>query len=206
MIARDAEGRIMMQMIDTDELMPECDHLDRLVPPVCPVWGVFVIDPVSHTVTHWPGGERGSHAAVDFPLTDSRLKQAARATAELPDIPPDFADEDGKVATTDLGEQLIEGVKAHGIRSTLRYTKEVSGQKVTATRIHEVWTAPEMRLIIRVIDGDPTGVETFWGIEKISLSPDPSLFRPPADYKREHEHSDDGTTYDFEHLRAWFSK
>jgi hypothetical protein len=33
-IARDAKGRVMMQMIDSDQLMPECDHMDRLLPPV----------------------------------------------------------------------------------------------------------------------------------------------------------------------------
>jgi len=36
-IARDADGRLMVQMIPTQDLLPECDHLDSLVPPVCPM-------------------------------------------------------------------------------------------------------------------------------------------------------------------------
>jgi hypothetical protein len=146
------------------------------------------------------------HGAVDFPLSETRLEEVAKATAEPPNLPPDFTDEDGKVTTTDLGVQMIEGIQAHGVRSTLQYTKGDSGHKITVTRIHEVWTAPEMKLIVRVIDGNPIGVETFWGLEKVSLTPDLSLFRPPADYKREHEHSDEGTIHDFEHLVTWFSK
>lgn len=206
-IARDTEGRVMMQMIHSDRLLPECDHLDLLVPPVCPVWGVFVIDPVAHTVTHWPEGVRAGRASVDFPLFETRLEETAHATAELPEVPPDFTDEDGRVTTADLGDQMIEGIQAHGIRSTLQYTKRGdSGQKINVTRIHEVWTAPEMKLIVRVIDGDPTGVETLWGLEKVSLAPDPSLFQPPADYEKEHRHSDEGTIYDFEYLETWFSK
>ena len=35
-IARDADGRLTMQIIDTAGLYPECDRLDILVPPICP--------------------------------------------------------------------------------------------------------------------------------------------------------------------------
>jgi hypothetical protein len=51
-IARDADGRLMMQGIHSDQLQSECDRLDLPVPPVCPSWDVIVIDPVAHTVTH----------------------------------------------------------------------------------------------------------------------------------------------------------
>jgi len=205
-IARDADGRIMMQRIPTKDLLPECDHLDRLVPPVCPVWGVFVIDPVAHTLTHWLEGERGMHSAVEFPLTQAHLEETARETGELPSVPPEFTEADGKVTTTDLGDKMIEGIQAHGVRSTLQFAKEDSGQNINLTRIHEVWTAPEMKLVVRVIDGDPNGLETFWGLEKVLLAPNPSLFQPPADYKKGHEHSDEGTMIDFEYLHTWFSK
>jgi hypothetical protein len=38
-----------------------------------------------------------------------------------------------------------------------------------------------MRLVIRVIDGDPEGDEVISGLEHISLSPKSSLFQPPLD-------------------------
>lgn len=214
-IARDADGRLMMQWIDSDNLLPECDHLDLPVPPVCPVWNVFVIDPVAHTVAHWNEGERAAHGAVDFPLTEVRLEQAAELTTALPGLGPDFTDEDGKVSTVDLGDRKIEGVAAHGVRWTLLYDANQDGQTVQRTRIHEVWTSAEMQLIVRVIDGDPSGEESIWGLEKISLEPDPALFQPPDGYEMEHRTpaqllrwgvKGDPFEHDFEHLKSWFAE
>jgi len=205
-IARDAEGRTMMQMIAADDLSPECDHLGQLVPPICPVWRVFVVDPVARTIAHWPEGEIAGHAAVDFPLSEARLEQTAHATAELPELPPDFSDEDGEVTTADLGDKTIEGVRVHGARWTLQYSKAESSRTMHLTRIHEVWSASDMKLIVRVIDGDPQGVETVWGLEKVSLSPDPALFRPPADYEVQHGKSDEWAHEDFEYVESWFAK
>lgn len=182
-IARDADGRLMMQVIRTDDLGPECDRLDLLVPPVCPAWRDFVIDPVAHTVTHWGEGEMSGGGAVDFPLTEARLEQAEDSTSVLPGLGPDFTDEDGRVSKVDLGEWEVEGIPAHGVRWTLRYDENQDGRAVHRTRIHEVWASAEMQLIVRVIDGDPYGKETVWGLEKVSLSPDPALFRPPDGYE-----------------------
>jgi len=205
-IARDADGRVMMQIVQTDHLVDECDHLEMLVPPVCPDWSVFVVDPVAQTDTHWPEGERAGHIVIDFPLSRNRLEEAAHATGDLPDVPPNFSDEDGEVSTADLGDKTVEGVQAHGVRTTLRYTKNESGAPIHVTRIHEVWIAPEMRLIIRVVDGDPNGVETVWGLEKISLSPEAALFQPPPDYEWQHGKLDKYIVHDFECLESWFTK
>ncbi|MGH9606222.1 MAG: hypothetical protein ACRD3N_11055 [Terracidiphilus sp.] len=204
-IARDADGRLMMQVIYSDDLQPECDHLEMPVPPVCPAWSIFVIDPVAHTVAHWVEGELGAHVWIDFPLSEARLEEAARDTGELPDLAPVFSDQDGKVSEVDLGDRSIEGIQAHGVRWTLRYGANQDGKTVWRTRIHEVWASPEMKLIVRVVDGDPHGVETVWGLKKISLSPDPALFQPPADYAIQHSKTDWGV-YDFRYLESWFSK
>lgn len=212
-IARDAAGRLMMQDIRSDDLAPECDHLDLAVPPVCPAWAVFVIDPVEHKVSHWREGEVTGHVAVDFPLSLARLNEAAESTGTLPTLAPDFSDEDGKMSTADLGERVIGGIAAHGVRWMLRYDVNRDGQAVELTRIHEVWTSAQMQIIVRVIDGDPMGEETVWGLEKISLSPEAALFRPPDDFKFEHRDSDGyaGTHHgfvdtDFEALHGWFSQ
>jgi len=45
-----------------------------------------------------------------------------------------------------------------------------------------------------------------WGLRKISLSADPALFQPPADYEAQHRKSDQYTVHDFEYLDSWFSK
>jgi hypothetical protein len=213
-IARDNDGRLMMQRILSDQLQSECDHLDLHIPPICPDWDIFVIDPVAHTVTHWPAGEFGAHGAVDFPLSPQRLQETSDVTASLPALGPDFTEEDGKMRTLDLGDREIEGIQAHGVRWTLDYdANDQAGRTVHRTRIHEVWTSAEMQLIVRVIDGDPNGEETMWGLEKISLAPDDALFRPPDDYKMQHRMSaqwdgrvDQFVHQDFEFLHEWFAE
>jgi len=81
------------------------------------------------------------------------------------------------------------------------------GQIMQRTRIHEVWASAEMQIIVRVIDGDPNGEETVWGLEKISLAPDGALFRPPEGYDMTHrEYSDLWAAGDFEKLKTWFEK
>ena len=56
-------------------------------------------------------------------------------------------------------------------------------------RIHEEWRSEEMRLVLRVIDGDPSGIEKISGFEHMSLSPDSSLFTIPGDYELQHPDS-----------------
>lgn len=200
-IARDAQGRIMMQTVDPEELSPECDELRLLSPPPCPSWTVFVIDPVAHTVAHWTEGERAAHIVVDMPISDSNLEQAIRSTSNLPAPLAGFSTDEGDVKTVDFGSRVIDGVVAHGVRTILE-----NRASHRLTRIHEVWIAAEMNLIVRVVDGDPNGTETVWGLKKVSLHPDPALFSAPEGYERQHQVSDVWAMHDFEHLQTWFEK
>ena len=201
-IARDSDGRLMMQVVNE---FPACNWPDLPVPPVCPIWTVFVVDPVTHTVTHWGEGEIAGKEAADFPLTQSGLEEAVAATSSPPALKPDFS-EDGEVSTADLGDKTIEGIRVHGVRSTLHYDVNQNGQIVHRTRIHEVWTSQDMQLVVRVIDSDPNGEETVWGLEKISLAPDASLFHSPEGYGTHHNKSDELCAQDFENLKSWFEK
>ena len=206
-IARDADGRIMMQSFG-DDISSECDRPTMRIPPQCPFWFVFVIDPSSHLVTHWQEGELAAQVAVDSPLSGERLELAARLTSEMPNMEPDFnrdATDAASVSKDDLGERIIDGLRAHGVRITITFPMGGSGNKVPTSRIHELWIAPEMRLIVRVVDGDPHGLERVWGLENISLQPNSSLFLPPRGYVIQHQKLDI-SVYDFETLESWFAK
>lgn len=110
-----------------------------LIPPPCPAWSVFVIDPVAYTVIHWVEGELADHTAISFPLIQSRLEEAVAVTTQLPDLPPGFSAEDGEVNTLDLGNKEVEGILAHGVRTELHRKKSDSPEGAHLTRIHEVW-------------------------------------------------------------------
>lgn len=206
LIARDAKGKVRMQDVDSDSLLPECDKPTQLLPPPCPAWSVFVVDPVEQTVSHWVEGEAGARETVEMPLSPANLERTIHSTSALPEIPPDFDPEDGVVTQTKLGTKLVEGVSATGKRITIVYPLGHSGGNAPSTRIHEVWVSPSLNLIVRVIDGDPSGVETIWGLEKISLHPDPSLFRPPPGYQSLHQRSDVWAEHDFDLLDSWFAR
>jgi hypothetical protein len=204
-VARAADGRIMMQSFG-DDVSSECDRPTMRIPPPCPYWNVFVIDLSSHLVTHWSDGEFAAQIAVDFPLSQERLELAARLTSEMPNLGPDPDTDATKMSKEDLGDRVIDGIRARGVRTTITYPVGHSGSKVPTALIHELWIAPEMNLIVRVIDGDPHGLERIWGLEKISLQPDPSLFLPPHGYGMQHQKSDWGAYHDFEELESWFEK
>ena len=202
---------MQVQSIQSGHLFwPECDRLDMPVPPSCPDWRVFVIDPVAHSVSHWGEGERAPKSAVTFPLTQARLDEAADVTSALPALEPDFSPEDGEVDKVDLGDSTIDGIPVHGTRWTVRRSVNQDGHIVYRLRIHEVWTSKEMQLIVMVIDGDPNGEEKIWGLEKISFAPDASLFRPPDGYGTHHETNSERLRLlgvpDFEDLKSWFAQ
>jgi hypothetical protein len=120
-IARDSDGRLMMQNLNVESVSTECRWLDTPTPPVCPDREVFAVDPVANTWTHWVEGEGAHHAAIKFPLTPERLQEAVASTTLLPALGPNFTDEDGKMRTVALGDRQIETIPAHGVRWTLLY-------------------------------------------------------------------------------------
>ena len=195
----------MMQYFEND-VLSECRFPTLPNPPPCPVWNVFVIDPISHIVAHWPEGELAAHVALDMPLSEENLELAERLTSDMPDLGVKLETDVSTVRNQDLGERMIDGIPARGERTTIFYPAGYLGRKQPTSRVHEVWVAPEMRLIVRVVDGDPHGLERISGIEKISRNPDPSDFLPPDGYEIQHQNSGKWAERDFEELKLWFQK
>jgi hypothetical protein len=91
------------------------------------------------------------------------------------------------VAVEDLGATTIEGVEAHGTRTTWTASSEVPGNHVPRVSVQEVWVAttlgPDNPILREVFDNPPYGTTT---LEPVSLSleePDVSTFQPPQGYK-----------------------
>lgn len=93
----------------------------------------------------------------------------------------------GKVGTErheDLGKQSIEGLLVTGKRTTTTIAVEEIGNDRPIVIVSEVWTAPELGVVVKQVDSDPrTGERTMelTGITK--TEPNAALFHPPADYK-----------------------
>lgn len=80
---------------------------------------------------------------------------------------------------------------ATGTRTTTIRSLDRAGAQIRAVHIHEVRVSEPMQLIMRIIDGDPTGEETIAGLDHFSFGDHSELFQLPVGYPaRLYEHSD----------------
>ncbi len=82
-----------------------------------------------------------------------------------------------------LGTQMIEGLTAEGIRTTVVYPENSIGNDRPITTTSEIWTSPDLKLVLLRKSSDPRTGESTTRTTNISRSePDPALFQPPAGY------------------------
>jgi hypothetical protein len=86
-----------------------------------------------------------------------------------------------------LGERVIEGLRVVGSRVEFEIAAGSIGNEQPITVRSEQWFSPELGVVIESVHQDPMMGEIHYKLEQISRAePDPSLFKPPADYA-EHE-------------------
>ena len=198
-LARDSDGRISVQNIDS--LTPPCDQLTLRVPPPCDSWGQTVFDPTTNVITHWVAGEVAGRVAIILKITGEQANEAEKDTSVMPEKASLAIGNGGKVVNEDLGQKTVEGVLATGSRSIVFKNQ---GQPSASRTIHEEWRSEDMRLVVKVIDGNPDGIERVSGLEHISSSPDSSLFVVPEGYELQHPHSiGEYVSKDLDDLSYW---
>ena len=196
LLARDAEGRIHVGGIRT---APECNEPLLPEPPPCPLENVFVFDPGARTITHWPEGERALQIAVTIKLTDAQVEQAEHLTSAGDENIGKTKSAGTCSRTEQLPPKRIGGIVVSGVR-TLTAPAGAAGPII----IHEEWTSSDMKLVLRLVDGNLKGEQTTVGLEHISLSPDASLFRPPDGYSVEYRGQGKFVQDDLKDLEEWF--
>jgi hypothetical protein len=144
---------------------------------------VFVMDPVAHTLTTWVAN------APNQVKTASFLKLPAQGLhpATQPTPQPTAAESSRPqpvVTVEDLGTQAIDGLEVTGKRTTTVVPAGRSGNNAPITKIHEVWTSPNLQLVIKQHWTDPRTGERTVELENIARSnPAPTLFHAPAGYE-----------------------
>ena len=90
-----------------------------------------------------------------------------------------------KTSKEDLGEQMIEGVRATGTRSTTVIPAGSSIGNLNEIRIvSEQWLSPDLDVLVMTKHSDPRVGETTYRLTNIiRAQPDPNLFTVPPDYK-----------------------
>lgn len=96
----------------------------------------------------------------------------------------DFANDQDKAATEDLGTQTMEGVEATGMRTTRTIPTGEIGNDRPISIVTEVWTSPDLKTVVYSKRTDPRmGEQTFQLTNIVRSEPDASLFTVPSDFK-----------------------
>jgi len=90
----------------------------------------------------------------------------------------------GTTTKEDLGEQSIEGVRAHGTRSVTVIPAGSSIGNLNEIKIlSEQWFSPDLEVLVMTKHSDPRVGETIYKLTNIvRAQPDPNLFTVPGDY------------------------
>ena len=79
----------------------------------------------------------------------------------------------------------VEGLRAHGERTTWVIEAGKVGNEKPIHITREVWTAPDLMLTVSSRDFDPRSGEVNYRLKGLKRGePDPALMRVPADYKQ----------------------
>lgn len=194
-VARDSQGRIRR-----DETLPGLTASSGDAPRI-----VMIDDPVAQV--HWtldaltktamkmpaPNMKNGGFSALGVPPPPSATtKTFFYSTAAPPGILPGkvqvFTNIKGgptdlNISESDLGTQTIEGVPAHGKRTTRTIPAGQVGNEQAIVITTESWYSPDLKVLVMSKSNDPRMGETTYKLTNIQRSePAASLFQVPDDY------------------------
>jgi hypothetical protein len=167
-VARDASGRVRVEM----RLANAVDGKPETIL-------VFVADPEARTVTTWMTGPKANRLA-----TVAKMKDEKSGTAKPAPAPTNQDTRPQPIVTTeDLGYDTLQGISVAVAKTTTIVPAGRAGNDAPITKTHEVWTSPDMKLVLKEQWEDPRSGERTLSLEKFSRAdPDASLFHPPAGY------------------------
>jgi hypothetical protein len=94
----------------------------------------------------------------------------------------------GEPVKEDLGTQTINGIVAHGTRTTLTIPAGKIGNDRPIQVVNERWYSNDLQTLVKSVNNDPRFGETDYELTTIDRSsPSASLFQVPSDYKVEED-------------------
>jgi hypothetical protein len=93
-----------------------------------------------------------------------------------------------EATTEDLGEQVLEGVLAHGTRHTQTIAAGAIGNELPIEIVHEQWYSKDIEAMVLRRNFDPRFGETTYRLINVDRSePSPELFAIPQEYELQSE-------------------
>ena len=85
--------------------------------------------------------------------------------------------------TEKLGPQMINGVSAEGVRTSMTIPTGQIGNNRDIKIVDEQWTSSDLQMLVKSSNSDPRFGDTTYQLTKVTRTePDPALFQIPADY------------------------
>jgi hypothetical protein len=176
-VALDSQGR---RMTATTTIPSSEDQTPRT--------HIMVFDPLGRTNSSWSvPGQKATVTSMPAPGS-ARPSCATTATAAAPaHVAPTAGVPRERPVVEELGTETINGVEAHGRRTTTTTPAGAIGNNEPLVRTNETWmaVAPGLSaLIVRQLTDDPQmGQNTKELVSLNQSEPDSSLFQPPAEYE-----------------------
>ncbi len=176
-LARDTEGRMRREIV-----------LGRIGPLAAagqPPHLVFITDPVSGKAYSL---DLDRHVARELPYFRNRTPFTGRSGTLRSGRDGDAGEGAGNatVQTESLGQKVIEGVLAEGVRLTRTIPAGAVGNEKPLVITTERWYSPEIRSVVLQIRSDPRFGTTTYRLTNISRTEPPaSLFAVPEDFRIE---------------------
>jgi hypothetical protein len=180
-VARDSQGRIR-----TERVVGDFEHDNG------PEGGstvemhiILICDPVAETVTQIDTASataRIIHSRPSAPRSGG-LQPVARRSFCPSRMPSNRVGQ--RIQVEDLGDQIIEGLEAHGERFTMPMLGATIGEaSPNGERTNERWCSDSLSaMVLTVSSNTKTGTKTTLAMRHIDRTePDPALFQIPADY------------------------
>jgi hypothetical protein len=180
-VARDSQGRVRIERVGGDfkhDNGPETgsqvqEHTISICDPVAETLIRMNTLTATATIIHVPPS--APRAAVPPPAT-----QLSFCASRLPS-----SRVAGRFQVQDLGDQIIEGVEAHGQRLTLPMLGAIAGEESpSGESTSERWCSDSLSAMVLTVSGNTkTGVRSTLAMRNIERTePDPGLFQIPSGY------------------------
>jgi hypothetical protein len=180
---RDSEGRTRREQslrnLASNSKLPEVAFISD------PVAGAnYALDLDKRTVTKTGSGRGGFGRMAPAPGQTPGQADAPRAVAPGEPRPAMRGRGSENVRTESLGRQIVEGVQADGVRTTMTIPAGQIGNENAIQVVTETWYSPELQTYVLRKRSDPRSGDSTTRYTNISRTePSRVLFEPPADFK-----------------------
>jgi hypothetical protein len=159
---------------------------------------VSVSDPVARTNTNWAVGNEDLQKVAQVYHQPEPLPAVKRQPPSAEELARQQAARAIQAARQkqnkfeDLGVKQINGITAHGTRTTQTVLAGEAGNDQPLVVVREMWRSSDFDLLLYAMTDDPRRGRTAMEFEELNQGePDPALFAPPAGYTVQ-ERSADG--------------